>query len=77
GTFETIPENPGIRRFIWEHLQDVARVVQRFVAVGATFSGPKAQLCVPEAVIVGHLCTYDGRRPLQSRVQKIIDWPTP
>ena len=29
GEPETIPENPGIRRFIWEHLQDVNRVVQR------------------------------------------------
>jgi len=22
GTYETIPENPGIRRFVWEHIQN-------------------------------------------------------
>jgi hypothetical protein len=77
GTFETIKENPGIRRFVWEHFNDVARIVQRIRHAGGTFSGPKAQLCVPEAVIVGHLCTYDGRRPVPDRVQKIIDWPIP
>ncbi|KAJ2912837.1 hypothetical protein MD484_g7576, partial [Candolleomyces efflorescens] len=77
GGFETIPENPGIRRFVWEHLQDVLRVVWRVKKAGGTFSGPKAQICVPEAVIVGHLCTYEGRRPLPDRVQKIVDWPTP
>ena len=26
GTFETITENPGIRRFVWEHFQDVDRI---------------------------------------------------
>ncbi|RXW12346.1 hypothetical protein EST38_g13510 [Candolleomyces aberdarensis] len=77
GGFETIPENPGIRRFVWEHVQDVMRVIWRVKKAGGTFSGPKAQICVPEAVIVGHLCTYEGRRPLPDRVQKIIDWPIP
>jgi hypothetical protein len=27
-TYKTIPENPGIRRFVWEHLQDVHRIIQ-------------------------------------------------
>ncbi|RXW11500.1 hypothetical protein EST38_g14355 [Candolleomyces aberdarensis] len=26
---------------------------------------------------VSHLCTYEGRRPLPDRVQKIVDWPIP
>jgi hypothetical protein len=29
GSFETIPENAGIRRFIWEHCLDVNRVLHR------------------------------------------------
>ncbi|KAJ2936233.1 hypothetical protein H1R20_g861, partial [Candolleomyces eurysporus] len=77
GGYETIPNNPGIRRFVWEHVNDVLRVVWRVKKAGGTFSGPKARICVPEAVIVGHLCTYEGRRPLPDRVQKIIDWPIP
>ena len=26
--YETIPENTGIRRFVWEHFQNLNRVVQ-------------------------------------------------
>ena len=28
GTFKTIPENSGIRRFIWEHFQNLNHIVQ-------------------------------------------------
>lgn len=77
GGFETIPENPNIRRFVWEHMNDVLRVVWRVGKAGGTFSGPKAYICVPEAVIVGHLCTYDGRRPVPDRVDKIVKWGIP
>ena len=28
GTYETIPENPGICRFVWEHFQNLNRIVQ-------------------------------------------------
>ena len=27
GMYETVPENPGICRFVWEHLQNVNRVI--------------------------------------------------
>ena len=74
GEYETIPDNPGIRRFIWEHLQDVNRVVQRMKYFGGTFSGPKAYICAPEITVVGHRCTYEGRLPDQSRVSKIVKW---
>ncbi|KAJ3571155.1 hypothetical protein NP233_g3930 [Leucocoprinus birnbaumii] len=75
GGFETIPENPGIRRFVWEHLQNVNRVIQRVKHAGGTFSASKSHFCVPTATVVGHLCTYEGRLPETSRVQKIVDWP--
>lgn len=75
GGFETIPENNGIQRFIWEHLQNVNRVIQRVKHAGGTFSGLKSFICVESAVVVGHRCTYEGRIPEESRVQKILDWP--
>lgn len=75
GTYETIPENPGIRRFVWEHLQNVNRVIQRIGHAGGTFSGIKSSICVESAVVVGYKCTIDGRLPDESRVQKILDWP--
>jgi hypothetical protein len=75
GGYETIPGNGGIRRFVWEHLNNVNRVIQRIKHAGGTFSGLKSTLCSETAVIVGHRCTYEGRVPLESHVQKIVDWP--
>ncbi|KAF9553054.1 hypothetical protein CPC08DRAFT_738030 [Agrocybe pediades] len=77
GGYETIPENNGIRRFVWEHLHNVNRVIQRIKHAGGTFSGLKSYLCVPSAIIVGHRCTYEGRMPEEKRLQKIVDWPVP
>ncbi|KAL5532108.1 hypothetical protein ACEPAF_5672 [Sanghuangporus sanghuang] len=77
GKYESIPGNPNIRRFIWEHLNDVNRVLQRLKVVGATVSGKKLIIAAPEAVIVGHTCNYAGRVPDASRVKAIMDWPLP
>jgi hypothetical protein len=40
-SYEIILENPGIHRFVWEHLENLNRVVQRMTYCGGTFSGPK------------------------------------
>ena len=77
GSYETIPENPGIRRFVWEHFEAVHRIVQRVKSYGATFSGKKAFIGVPQAEILGHICTSGGRIPDPARVQAIRDWPVP
>ncbi|KAJ3564557.1 hypothetical protein NP233_g8218 [Leucocoprinus birnbaumii] len=76
-SYETIPQNPHIRRFVWEHLQNVNRILQRIKHAGGTFSAAKSHICVPSAVVVGHLCTYEGRLPDTARVQKVLDWPIP
>ena len=73
-TEERIPENSGIRRFIWEHFQGLNHVVQRTKYCGGTFSGPKTVLCAEEIVVVGHRCTPLGRLPDTSRVDKITKW---
>ena len=74
GEPETIPENPGIRRFVWEHFQALNRVVQRMKYSGGTFSGFKTILCGAEITVLGHRCTMDGRLPDPSRVDKIVNW---
>jgi hypothetical protein len=74
GQPETIQENPGIRRFVWEHFQDLNRVVQRMKYSGGTFSGFKTTLCAPEITVLGHRCTAEGRLPDQSRIAKIVNW---
>jgi hypothetical protein len=75
GSFESIPENSGIRRFVFEHLTTVHRILHRMRAFGGTFSGPKSVLCAPEVELVGNRCSYDGRIPDQSRIRVICDWP--
>jgi hypothetical protein len=41
GSYETIPENPGICRFIWQHAIIVNRVLHQISHAGATIS-PKS-----------------------------------
>ena len=75
GKPETLPENPGIRRFIWEHAVDVNRIMHRIKESGATFSAKKTQICRPEVVIIGQKCTPKGRLPDDDKVAKILNWP--
>jgi hypothetical protein len=77
GTEETLPQNPGIRRYIWEHLNDVHRILHRIGQAGGTVSAKKMQLCQAEVEIVGHHCSADGREPADDRAEKIVTWPTP
>lgn len=75
GKPEVLPDNPGIRRFIWEHAVDVNRVMHRIKESGATFSAKKIQMCKPEVVIIGQKCTPEGRLPEDDKVAKILNWP--
>ena len=77
GKEECIPQNPKIRRFIWEHLNDVHRILHRIGEAGGTVSGKKMQLCQSEVEIVGHKCSSSGREPIDSRTKKVIGWPIP
>ncbi|KAJ1302328.1 hypothetical protein OPQ81_001143 [Rhizoctonia solani] len=52
-SYEVLDANPGIRRFIWEHAQDVHRVLHRIRHAGATVSAPKLQLAVSECTCSG------------------------
>ena len=73
--YEAIPENTGIRRFIWEHLNDVHRILHRLGHAGATASAPKLFIATPEVIVLGHKCTYEGRIPDDSKTAKIQSWP--
>ena len=77
GEPETLKENPGIRRFIWEHAVDVNRIMHRIKQAHATFSATKIQLCLPRVTIVGQQCTPEGRLPEDTKVGKILKWPLP
>ncbi len=75
GKPKVLPDNPGIRQFIWEHAQDVHRVMHRIQCAGATFSSKKSQICLPEALIVGQRCNAQGREPDIEKISKILSWP--
>jgi len=75
GGYETIPANPQIRRFIWEHVGDVHRILHRFLCAGATVSAKKLAIAAPEVTILGHRCNYEGRIPDDSKIAKVRDWP--
>lgn len=75
GSYETIPENPGIRHFIFKHLINMNRVLQHLKNVGGTVSAKKFVLAAPSIVVVGHKVSYEGCVPNETKVQKIHDWP--
>src|SRR6202789_4603373 len=77
GLPKRIPQNPGIRQYIWEHLNDVHRILHRIGEAGGTVSGKKMQLCQPEVEIVGHKCSSKGREPVNTRTNKVTNWPKP
>ena len=77
GKEETIPENPGIRRYIWEHINDVHRILHRIGEAGGTVSAKKMQLCRAEVTILGHSCSAKGREPGDARIQDVLNWPRP
>ena len=74
GKFETIPENDGIRRFVWEHMQNVNRILQRMKYCNGTFSGKKTVICADAIEVVGHKCDYEGRKPTADRIEVIMRW---
>lgn len=74
GTEEELPDAPGVRRFFWEHMQNVNRVVQRMKYSGSTFSGYKSVLCAAEIMVVGHRCMYKGRKPSTERIGVVERW---
>jgi len=77
GKPKVLDENPGIRRFIWEHAQDVHRIMHKVKCAGATFAANKAQICRPEVLIIGQVCNANGRSPDETRVDKVLKWPPP
>ena len=71
GGYKTIPKNAGIRCFIWEHLNDIHRILHCLGHAGATVSTPKLFLTIPKVIILGHKCVYKGCVPEDSKTAKI------
>ena len=72
GTYEVHSENPNIRRFVWEHVVDLNRILHQLVHAGATVLAKKLQLCQLEIIVVGRKCTYNRQEPDTTTVEKVI-----
>jgi len=64
---------PGIRRFVYEHIQNLDKTLDRLERAGACL-GPKSQFCANGMNIVGFICGSAGRSPAASKIEKIISW---
>jgi len=71
---KVLERNPEIRRFIFEHLETVNRILQWMKYAGGTFSGPKMVICSDHITIVGFDCLYKGKRPTSDAIGKILRW---
>jgi len=71
GTFETTTNNPGIQCFMWEHCNDVNRILHCLKHARATVSVKKLFMCQSEVIVIGQTCTYKGHIPNVTKVSKI------
>jgi hypothetical protein len=73
---ETIPGNPGIRRFIWEYAHTLYECLAVMVTARATASGKKLVLATPCITVMGYECNLNGIRPHHRIATKVQNWPT-
>jgi hypothetical protein len=72
GGYETIPDNIGICRFVWEHLNDILHC---FCCTATTVSMKELFIAIPEVIILGHKCNFDGCILDDTKIAKIHDLP--
>ena len=72
--FKTIAGNSGIQCFVWDHFQNLNRIIQGMKYTCGTFSGKKLVLCMGQIMVVGHVGTYEGRIPDLMHIMVILNW---
>jgi len=63
---------PRIRRFVFEHLQNLDRALERIERAKASI-GPKSQFCYNSISIISFVCGSRGKSPATTKVSKILD----
>ncbi|GBG65723.1 hypothetical protein CBR_g52318 [Chara braunii] len=69
--------SPGVRRFVWKHIQDLDKVLSLLEENNLMASGAKSRHCMREATILGFVCSEKGRTPDAKKTDKITEWPVP
>jgi len=72
GKVKVLEQNPRIRRFIFEHLETVNRILQQMKYAGGTFSGPKMVIYSDHITIVRFDCLCKDKRPTSNAIEKIL-----
>ena len=62
----------GIRRFVFEHLQNLNKALNRIKQAKASIR-PKSQFCYDSIGIIGFVCGFRGRSLAATKVSKILD----
>lgn len=71
-TVEVLMRNSGIRKFVFEHMENVDRILQQIKYTREMFLGPKTTICSDHIIIVGFDCSYKGKRPTYNAIGKIL-----
>lgn len=66
---------PGMRRYVFEHIQNLIKVLADLKRAGITTNEAKSQFCHIRLKILGYICDADVRHPDTSKVLKTLDWP--
>ncbi len=74
---ERLPDNPIIRRWVFEHAINAERVLFRVEEAGLTVNGDKLIIAAPEVTIVGTTVSKEGKQAQESQLKKILNWPAP
>ena len=64
-------DSRGCRKFVANHIKDCDKILSKLEEVNLTLSGLKSVFGVGEVLIVGHLCTTNGRRPCPAKIDAI------
>jgi hypothetical protein len=71
---ETIPNNDQERRFVWEHLNNVHRILYCLHCAGTTVSASKLFIAIPKVIILGHRYTTKAASPMTpTQVESLLE----
>ena len=63
----------GIKRYVFEHIQNLDKILADLDQAGIIIAGAKSQFSQARLKIVGYICDADSRHPDTSKVLKILD----
>ena len=72
---ETLPENPKIRRFIYEGIQTLQGICACVCETGVTISGEKFVVAMPKLEMLGATVSILGAHVQHGTLSKIMKWP--